>query len=109
MAEFISTYGLYAAYILTGIAILAAIVLPLISSFSDPKSLIGSVGGIVIIAIIFFIGWSLASNSVTPLDTRFGITAGTSKIIGGALITFYIMTILAVLGIVVSEIANIFR
>lgn len=109
MAEFISDYGLYTAYILTIIALIAAIVLPLISAASDPKSLVGSLGGLAAVAIIFFIGWSLASNEVTPEYTEFGVDSSASKIIGGALITFYIMTGIAILGIIFSEIAKIFR
>lgn len=109
MAEFVSTYGLYAAYILIGLAVLLAIILPLISAFSNPKSLIGTVGGIVLIAVIFFIGWSISSDEVTNVYTRFGITEASSKMVGGALISMYILIGLALISILFSEVTKIFR
>ncbi|WKN41349.1 hypothetical protein [Tunicatimonas pelagia] len=110
MAEFVSTYGLFAAYILVGIALVAAIVLPIIQSFSDPKSLLGSVVGLVIIGVIFFIGFSIASDEVTNVYMNNKVTEGTtSQIIGGAIITMYIMVILAIVGIVITEVTKVFK
>lgn len=109
MEFFFSTYGLYAAYILTGLAILLTIILPLISAISNPRTLLGTVVGLVGIAIVFFIGYSLSSNEVTPVYTRFGITESSSKLIGGALITMYILVIVALVSIVFTEVTKIFK
>ena len=110
MDQFVSTYGLYAAYILIGIAILAAIVLPLIQSFSNPRALLGALVGVVAIAILFFIGYSIAGNEVTPLYIRNNVTSEvTSKMIGGALITMYILIILTIISIIVSEVTKLFN
>ncbi|WPP53193.1 hypothetical protein [Catalinimonas niigatensis] len=109
MEYFISTYGLYAAYILVGLALLLAIILPLISALSNPRSLLGTIVGLVGIAIIFFIGYSLSSNEVTTVYTRFGITESSSKLVGGALIATYILVIIALVGIVFSEVNKIFK
>jgi len=110
MAEFVSTYGLFAAYILVGLALLAAIVLPVIQSFSDPKSLLGTVVGLVIIAVIFFVGFSIATDEVTNIYINNNVTEGTtSKMIGGAIITMYILVILAIVGIVITEVTKVFK
>lgn len=109
MAEFISNYGLYAAYVLIILGILLAIVLPLISAFSNPRSLVGGAVGIVAIVVVFFIGWSLSGNEVLPTYTDNNITEASSKFIGGALITMYILISLAIIAIVFSEISKIFR
>ncbi len=109
MEQFISTYGLYAAYILVVLALLLAIVLPLISAVSNPRSLLGTVVGLVGIAIVFFIGYSLADNEVTTIYTKFGITESSSKLVGGALIAMYILVILALISIVVTEVTKIVK
>lgn len=110
MAEFVSTYGLIAAYALVGIALLAAIVLPLIQAIGDPKSMLGTVVGIVIIAVIFFIGFSIATDEVTNVYINNKVTEGTtSKMIGGAIITMYILVILAIVGIVITEVTKVFK
>lgn len=110
MDQFISTYGLYAAYILLGIAVLAAILMPLIQSFSNPRALLGALVGVVAIAVLFFIGYSVAGNEVVPLYIKNNVTSAvTSKMIGGALITMYILILLALVSIVVTEITKIFN
>ncbi|MDF9801223.1 CDP-diglyceride synthetase [Catalinimonas alkaloidigena] len=109
MEQFIASYGLYAAYILAGLALLLAIVLPLINAISNPKTLLGTVVGLVGIAIVFFIGYSLSTNEVTTVYTKFGITESSSKIVGGALITMYILVIIALVSIVFTEVTKIFK
>lgn len=109
MDQIVSTYGLYAAYILLGIAVLAAIVLPLIQSFSNPRALLGALVGVVAIAILFFIGYTIAGNEVIPLYVKNNVTSPvTSQMVGGALITMYMLIVLALVGIVITEITKIF-
>jgi hypothetical protein len=86
------------------IASLAAIILPLISSLSNPRALLKSGIGIAALAIIFLIGWSM---STPEINAQFGVTEGASKIIGGSLITMYILFVVAIIGIVASEIYKI--
>lgn len=109
MDQFISTYGLYAAYILLGIAVLAAVLMPLIQSFNNPRALLGALVGVVAIAVLFFIGYSIAGNEIVPIYIKNNVTSAvTSKMIGGALITMYILILLAIVSIVVTEITKIF-
>ncbi len=104
MENIVVNYGLPAAFILLGLAALAAILLPLINSFSNPRSLLKSGIGIVVLAVIFIIGWSMSTGE---MNATFDVTESTSKIIGGALSTMYILFILALVGIVFSEINKI--
>ncbi len=110
MDQFVSTYGLYAAYILVGIAALAAIVMPLVQSFSNPRALLGALVGVVALAVLFFIGYSIAGSEILPVYVKNNVTSEvTSRMIGGALITVYILIILAMVSIVVSEVTKIFN
>jgi formate hydrogenlyase subunit 4 len=109
MEFFISTYGLYAAYFLVGLAVVLAIILPLINSLSNPKALLGSLVGLVAILVVFFIGYSISSSDINAVYTKFGIDEGSSKFIGGALITMYLMIGIALVSILVTEVNKIFK
>ncbi|HET8860426.1 hypothetical protein [Marivirga sp.] len=100
---------LYAAYVLVLVAVIGAIVLPLIAAISNPKSLLKSVLGVALIGIIYLIGWALSGDEVTAKYIAFDITSTSSKVIGGVLITTYILMVFAVISIVVSELSKIIR
>jgi hypothetical protein len=104
MENIFVNYGIPAAFILLILAAAAAIILPLINSFSNPKTLLKSAIGIAVLAVIFLIGWSL---SPAEANLQYNVTEGTSKVIGGALTTMYILFGLAILGIILSEINKI--
>jgi len=97
------------AYALLGIAALAAIVMPLINAFGNPKSLITSGIGLVFLLVLFGIAFGLSGGEVTPIYSKFGIDSGLSKYVGATIITTYILIVLAVVGIVGTEITKIFK
>ncbi|MGB3618631.1 MAG: hypothetical protein WBA12_10975 [Catalinimonas sp.] len=116
MEEFLATLagpGLIIAYILVGVCILAAIVLPLINSLSDPKSLLKVGLGVVVLAVVVFLGYALSGTEVTRIAAeamaKQDLSDDTAKWISGGLIAMYIMLFLAVLSIVFTEVAGIFR
>ena len=97
--------GLKAAMIGFVIALLAAILLPIINSFSNPKELIKSLIGIAALGILFLIAWVTASNEVTLHYRSFNVNSETaSQMIGGGLSMMYILFGIALLGIVATEI-----
>lgn len=98
---------LYVSYLLAVIAILGAIILPLINAIGNPKSLLKSVLGIAVIGVIFLVSWSISGDEVTAVYTKFNITSTSSKVIGGVLITTYLLMGIAVLSIIFSEIRKI--
>jgi hypothetical protein len=91
--------GLFLSYILIGICVLAAVGMPLVKAFGDPQALkkIGmGIGGLLVVFIVSFFlsdGGSYDNTSET-----------TAKMVGAGLTTMYILAILAILGIVYTEI-----
>lgn len=96
------------AYALLGLAALAAIILPLINAIGNPKTILKGALGVVFILVIFGIGYSVSGAEVTATYSKFGIDAGMSKYIGGIIATTYILLVVAVVGIVFTEISKIF-
>ena len=96
------------SYALLGLAVLAAIILPLINAIDNPKSLVTGAIGLAVILVIFGIGYIIAGSEVTATYSKFGIESGMSKYIGGVINTTYILIAVAVVGIVFTEISKIF-
>ena len=97
--------GLWTTAILLGIAIAAAVIMPLINSLSDPKSLLKSGMGLGILAIIFLIAWGASTNEVTANYISYNVTSETaSQLIGGGLLMMYILFGIGLVGVVISEI-----
>lgn len=96
-------------YILVIAAALGAIILPLISAMSNPKTLVKSGIAVVALAVIFLISWSISGNEVTTVYTKFDITETSSKVIGGVLITTYALMIFSVVSILYTEINKIIK
>jgi hypothetical protein len=95
--------GIYASYVLIVLCALSAIVIPLIQSLDDPKSLVKSGIGVVGLVVIFFIGYALADGE-TP-----GTTESTSKYVGAGLFTTYAFFFGAIIGIIYTELSKIIR
>ena len=106
-------FGLYLSYILIAICIGAAIVLPLINSVSDPRSLLKIGAGVLALLVIIFVGYALSGTEVTQIGADAMRTQNLGdnavKWISGGLIAMYILLVLAVLSIVFTEISGIFR
>ncbi len=100
---------LYIGYFLVAVAVVLAIVMPLIKAMSDPRSLITIGAGILGLIVIFLIGYALSSNEVQAFYSRHDITASGSKVIGGTIITMYLLLGLAFLSIMFTEVSKLFR
>lgn len=96
---------LYGSYLLIILGAVVAILMPLIKSLDNPKSLLKTVVGIVAIVVLFFIAYSISSNEVLPKFEAepFNLTPALSKMVGGMLITTYFLAILAIGSIVMTE------
>lgn len=96
---------LYGSYLLIAIGAFVSIVMPLVKSLDNPKSLLKTVVGIVGIAVLFFIAYSISSNEVLPKFEAdpFNLTPTGSQFVGGMLITTYVLAIVALVGIVFTE------
>ncbi|WP_209330604.1 DUF751 domain-containing protein [Lunatimonas salinarum] len=102
---------LYAGYLLVILGAIFALLMPLFKSFDNPKSLLKTVLGVVLIGGLFFVAFSLADGEVAPKYAAdpFNITETGSKTVGGVLITVYALFILAIVGIVITEITKLFK
>jgi hypothetical protein len=100
---------LYIAYGLTIIAAIGSVLLPLINSLGNPKSLIQTGIGIGSLLLIFIISYALSGNEVTATYKDFDVDAGGSKTIGGMLTMMYLLIGIAVIGIVYTEVTKIFK
>jgi hypothetical protein len=97
------------AYIAIGLAAVLAIFLPIVTN-PDPKKLAKTGIGILALGVVFLIGWAIAGSDVpAQLAERFGVTAGSIKLYGGVIITFYILLAVAFLSIIVTEVLRILR
>jgi len=100
--------GIRFTYVLLIVGTITAIVMPLIQAFSnDPKSLIKSGLGLAAIFVVYGISYLLAGNEVTSKYVEFGVDSGISQMVGGILITMYIMMLVALGGIIFSEVKKI--
>lgn len=99
---------LYGSYLLVIVGAAVAVLMPLIKSLDDPKSLLKTALGIVGIVVLFFIAYSISSNEVLPKfeAAPFNLTPGGSQLVGGMLITTYILAIVALGSIVLTEVTK---
>jgi hypothetical protein len=102
---------LYVSYALVGIGAIVSILLPLFKSLDDPKSLVKTGLGVVGILVLFFICYSISGNEVLPKfeSDPFNLTPAMSQMVGGLMITTYVLVIVALVGIVITELNKAIR
>lgn len=100
---------LWIGYALLFIAAGASIVMPLINAASNPSVLVKSGIGVAALIVVFLLGYLISGSEVTELYATRNITPGLSKAAGGALISFYILLLLAGLGIAYTELSKFFK
>jgi hypothetical protein len=88
------------------IGAILAIVMPLIKSLGNPSSLVKTGIGVAVLVVVFFIAYTMADSEVLPKYAvePFNLTPGLSKFVGGSLLTTYALFIIAIVGIVFTEI-----
>lgn len=96
-------------FIAEGLIILGAIfaiVMPLIKSIDNPSSLVKTGLGVAALVVVFFIAYSISDGDVLPKFAAdpFNLTPEMSKFVGGALYTTYALFVIAIVGIVFTEI-----
>ena len=110
---------LYGAYLLLAVAAVSAVFMNLANSLKNPKSLIKSGIGIVVLGLIFFIGYSSAPAELDRLavvafeandmDPQAASTLQVYRLVGGAMTTTLVLIVLAVVGLIYSSVARIFK
>lgn len=101
--------GLYLFYILLVIAVACATVFPLIYMVKNFQEAKKTLIGVVVLLGIFLLSYAIASGDVLPSWERFNISSGQSKLIGGGLISLYIMIGLSIVALVYNEVMDFFN
>ncbi len=102
--------GLKFTYALLAIGVISAIAMPLFQSLtSDPKSLGKSAIGVGFLVVVYFIGYAISGSEVTARYAEFGVDSVVSKRIGGLLIAMYLLMVLALAGILITEVGKIVK
>lgn len=111
MDESYIEYALYFSYFLLVVGLLAAIILPLIKSLDNPKSLIKVGVSVVGLVLLFIIMRATASSDLAqnPKFISIGISESVLQSVGGMLSTVYVLMFVAILGIIYSEISKAFK
>ncbi len=100
---------LYLAYTLVIIAAVAALILPLINAFGNPKSLLQTGAGVLVLVVIYLIGFALSSNEVTTVYTQNNVGPDLSKFVGGIIIMMYLMIGIAIISIFITELSKLLK
>ena len=96
--------GLYTGYALVAICFVLAVVMPLLNAIGNPKTLIKPVAGLALLLVVILIGWAMGdATAMGEAD------ASTSKWVGGFLFAMYILTFIAVIGIIYTEVSKVFK
>lgn len=101
--------GLYSAYVLLAVAIGASIILPLLNTLQSPGEIKKALYAIAGMVVLFVVSYVLAGSEVSDDQAAKGITENTSKLVGAGLIMFYLISIIAVVGLAYSEINKAFK
>ena len=106
MADFMTNYGIIICYILLAVAVLTAVVFPIIQLAKNPKGAKGALVGIGALVVVVAISFALSSDS-NP--SKIEITAEAAKQVDTGLFAFYILAIVAIGALVYSEVAKLFK
>lgn len=97
------------AYVLIGLAAVISLFFPLVNSILyNPKALIKVGAGIVVLGIVFLIGYNLSSET-SEVAEKMEVTSLEVQLSGAFLNTTWIMMGLALLGIIYNEVSKIFK
>jgi hypothetical protein len=99
-------FGLYSFYVLLLIAVVVALIFPVITSLSNPRSLIGSGVAILGFVVLFALSYAVSDAAISNAGISAGLGESEVKLIGAGLIMFYIVLALAVLALIYSEISK---
>lgn len=99
-------FGFYVFYILLIIAVVSAIVFPIINAIKTPGSMGKSAIGIGALVVLFIISYALAGNQISVKALALGETESSVKFIGAGLIMFYLALLLSLVALVYAEISK---
>jgi peptidoglycan/LPS O-acetylase OafA/YrhL len=100
------------AYILTGIATLSAIVFPIVKMVGNPQNAKKSIMGVVALLIVVAIAYFFSSGDLMKLNdpemAKYNIHS-TLKEVDTGIITTYLLIGIAIVAMIYTEVAKIFK
>jgi len=109
MSDSLINIGLYLSYALVLGGLAAAILFPVMFFIKNPGKAKGALIGVGFLAVVYGLSYALAGSEVLESYTKFGIDSGMSKLIGGSLISLYILAIFAFIVAVGAEVLRFFK
>lgn len=106
MADFMTNYGIIICYILLAVAVLTAVVFPIIQLIQNPKGAKGALIGIGALVVVVGISYALSSDDAAA---HLDITPEGAKQVDTGLFAFYILAGIAIASLVYSEVAKLFK
>ncbi len=106
MGDFMTNYGIIIAYVLLAVAVLAAIVFPIIHFIQHPKNAKRALIGIVALVAVIGISYALSSDVI---PSKMDITPEAAKQVDTGLFAFYILAALAIISLIYSEVSKFFK
>jgi hypothetical protein len=101
--------GLYAGYLLFTVAIGSAIGMSVLNTLKTPAEFKKVLYAIVAVVVLFGVSYALSGSEVNTVQAAQGLTENSSKLVGAGLIMFYLISLVAVLGLVYSEINKVLK
>lgn len=100
------SYALQVAYIAVGLCGGAAILFTIYQFIVNFKQSIPALAGVGVFSFILLIAYNMASTYGVD---QYEVSAGQSQVIGGGIIAIYVFLGLAIISIIVSEVARIIK
>jgi peptidoglycan/LPS O-acetylase OafA/YrhL len=100
------------AYILAGIAVLFAIIFPVMQMLKNPKAAVKSLLGLLVVAVIVFVAYAVSSGEklgITNPELMQYDVPGTLKYAGTLLNSVYFLAGLAILSMIYAEVSKMFK
>lgn len=101
--------GFVILYVLMVVALVGAIVFPLIEMASNLKAAKGTLFGILGLLALFFLAYAVSPAETGAFYQKMGISPNLSKAIGGGLIATYIIFAGVIISIAYTSISSWFK
>ena len=109
MSETFIDIGLYLTYAMALGGLALAVIFPVLYLAKNPGKSKGALLGVGALVLVYVLSYLLANNEVLAYYPKFGVDAGTSKLIGGSLISLYILAIVAFIAAIGAEVLRFFK
>ncbi|MFT5511958.1 MAG: uncharacterized membrane protein YjfL (UPF0719 family) [Bacteroidia bacterium] len=103
-----ASFGIWQSLIYIGVAVIAALGLALVGIIQNPKALLWTVGGAVVMVVLFFIGKSMASDVVPQAMIDEGVTLGAFQFSHAGVWVAGVMIALSIIMAIASSVKTIF-